>query len=144
MKSKQQAFTLIEVMIALSILALSLTAMAVTVSGALNNATTLQERTYASWIAQNKIVEMRLAGVVPKVGSNSGDIEYANSDWSWQAVVEETGIENLWRLEVAISRPGSEDPIRTVTGFIGEPIAKGQSNQVWGRLLGGGTSRVGT
>lgn len=132
-------FTLIEVMVALAILALSLTAMAITLSGALNNATTLQERTYASWIAQNKIVELRLAGVVPKVGATSGDVEYASSDWSWRAVVAETGIENLWRVDVSVTRPESDDVVRTVTGFIGEPVAKGQSNRVWNsRSLGGG------
>lgn len=127
-------FTLIEVMVALVIIAISLTGMAVTMGGMLNNATTLRERTYASWIAQNKIIEMRVANVVPDVGATSGEIEYANAFWNWRAEVSESGVENLYRVDVEISRPGSTDPVRTVTGFLGEPIVPGLSNQVWLQL----------
>lgn len=132
--SRQRGFTLIEVMIALVIVAISLTGMAVTMGSMLDNATTLRERTYASWIAQNKIVEVRLTNEVPNVGSTSGDIEFANSTWEWRADIAETGVENLLRIDVAVSWPGAEQPIRTVTGFIGEPIIPGLSNQVWGQL----------
>ena len=131
---RHRGFTLIEVMVALVIIAISLTGMAVTMGGMLNNATTLRERTYASWIAQNKIVEMRLANIVPEVGETSGEIEYANTFWDWRAEVSETGIENLYRVDVEIARPASPDSIRTVTGFLGEPIVPGLSNQVWMQL----------
>ena len=132
--SLQRGFTLLEVMIALVIVAISLTGMAVTMGSMLDNATTLRERTYASWIAQNKIVEIRLANEIPEVGSSSGDIEYASSTWEWRVEIEETGIENLLRIDVAVSWPGDEQPIRTVTGFVGEPVIPGLSNQVWGQL----------
>jgi len=133
-RGRQHGFTLIEVMVALVIIAISLTGMAVTMGGMLNNATTLRERTYASWIAQNKIVEMRVANVVPDLGSTSGEIEYAYAFWDWRAEVSETGIENLYRVDVEISHAGSNDPIRKVTGFLGEPIVPGLSNQVWMQL----------
>ena len=106
---RNSGFTLIEVMIALVIIAISLTGMAVTMGGMLDNATAVRERTYASWIAQNKIVEMRLANVIPEVGATSGEIEYANTFWDWRAVVSETGLENLFRVDVAVSRPDSGD-----------------------------------
>ncbi len=127
-------FTLIEVMIALVIIAISLTGMAVTMGGMLDNATAVRERTYASWIAQNKIVEIRLANVLPEIGTTSGEIEYANTFWEWRAVVSDTGLENLFRVDVAVSRPDSDDSIRTVSGFVGEPIVPGQSNQAWLQL----------
>ena len=127
-------FTLIEVMIALVIIAISLTGMAVTMGGMLDNATAVRERTYASWIAQNKVVEMRLANVLPEVGTTSGEIEYANTFWEWRAVVSDTGLENLFRVDVEVSRPDSDDSIRTVSGFVGEPIVPGQSNQAWLQL----------
>ena len=64
-------------------------------------------------------------------GSTSGTVDYASTTWAWEAVVAETGVENLLRLDVIITRPGSDDVIRSVTGFIGEPIVPGQSNQAW-------------
>ncbi len=129
-----KGFTLIEVMIALVIIAISLTGMAVTMGSMLDNATVLRERTYASWIAQNRIVEMRLAGTVPETGTTTGEVEYANTFWEWRAEVSETGVENLFRIDVDVSFPGAEGPIRKVTGFVGEPIAPGQSNRAWMQL----------
>ena len=129
-----KGFTLIEVMIALVIISISLTGMAVTMGSMLDNATVLRERTYASWIAQNRIVEMRLAGTVPETGTTTGEVEYANTFWEWSAEVSETGVENLFRIDVEVSFPGAEGPIRKVTGFVGEPIAPGQSNRAWMQL----------
>lgn len=136
----QRGFTLVEVMVALVIVALSLTSIAVTMSGMLKNATALKERTYASWIAQNRIIEFRAAGTIPETGETSGDVEYANSEWTWRAVVSETGIEDFYRIDVSVSRPDVEGDIRTVTGFTGEPVQPGQANRIWiaGTSIGGG------
>jgi general secretion pathway protein I len=124
-------------MVALVIIALSVTTMAITMGRMLSNATTLRDRTFASWIAQNKIVEMRAEGSIPKTGATSGEIDYASNEWAWRAVVSETGVEGLLRIDVAVSRPGIEGNIKAVTGFVGEPVAPGAGNRVWTRGLSG-------
>jgi len=132
-RTRSQAFTLVEVMVALAIIALSLTAVAAKMGRMIDTSNSMRERTYASWIAQNKIAELRLANVIPEVTATSGEVDYANGTWAWRAVVSESGIENLYRVDVAISYAGSDDVIRTVTGFIGEPVPLGQSNRSWNR-----------
>jgi len=124
-------FTLLEVMVALVIISLSLAGVAGSMGQMIDTANTMRDRTYASWIAQNKITEMRVSGIVPEVGESSGEVDYANTIWAWSADVSETGIESLLKVEVSVSFPGDELPVRKVTGFIGEPIAPGQSNQIW-------------
>ena len=126
-----RGFTLIEVMVALTIVAFSLTTVAASMSQMIDAANTMRDRTYASWIAQNKLAEMRLAGVFPEVSETSGEVEYGNTSWEWRAVVSETGIENFRRIDVSITQFDSEYVIRTVTGFIGEPVPPGQANQAW-------------
>ncbi len=116
---------------ALAIIAVSLSFIMVAITQSIDTANTLRDRSYAVWIAQNKITEMRLANVVPGLSATSGEVEYANGLWDWRAVVSETGIENLVRVDVSVSHAGSEDVVRSVTGFIGEPIAPGQSNRLW-------------
>lgn len=126
-------FTVVEVLVALVIVALALSAIALRMMQMTDTAYSLRERSYASWIAENKITEMRLANVVPEVSSTSGEVEFAGTDWAWRAVVSETGVENLFRVEVTVSYPGSDDRIRTVTGFIGEPAIPGLANRIWDR-----------
>jgi general secretion pathway protein I len=134
--NRQRGFTLVEVMIALAIIAISLTTIAVVMGAMLNNATTMRDRTFASWIAQNVIVELRLGGTMPELGSRNGDIEYANTFWDWRVEISETGIENLLRIDVSVFHSGEDQPVRMVTGFVGEPAIPGQANQAWLRRQG--------
>ncbi len=130
-----RGFTLVEVMVALAIVALSLTAVAASMNQMIDASNTMRERTYANWIAQNKIAELRLANVLPEPGTSDGDTTFANSEWTWTAVVTETGIENFFRVDVTVSLAGTDYDIRTVTGFIGEPSIPGESSRIWGRAL---------
>ena len=132
-RRRSRGFTIIEVMVALAIVAFSLTAIAASMGQMIDTANAMRERTYASWIAQNKIAELRLANIIPEVSSTSGEIEYAGTEWAWRAVISETGVENLFRVDVTVSYPGDDDGVRTVTGFIGEPTVPGQSNRSWNR-----------
>lgn len=121
-----RGFTLIEVMVALTIVAFSLTAVAASMSQMIDAANAMRDRTYASWIAHNKLAEMRLANTMPEVSTTSGELDYGHTRWSWRAVVSETGIENFMRIDVSISHIDSDYTVRTVTGFVGEPVTGGQ------------------
>ena len=129
----ERGFTLLEVHVALAVISISLVAIAGQMISMLNTANTMQERTYASWIAHNKVTEMRLANIIPEVSTSSGELDYANREWAWRAVVSETGVDNLFRVDVRVSYPGGAPLSRMVTGFIGEPVPPGQSNRSWNR-----------
>ncbi len=124
-------FTLIEVIIALAIAAISLAAVTATISQMVDGANSIQQRTYASWIAQNRIAELRLANVLPKVSTTTGEVTYAGLEWAWETTVSETGVENLFRVDVEVSLAGAENSIGFVTGFIGEPTIPGDANTAW-------------
>jgi len=135
MHRRETGFTLIEVMVALSIVALSLTAIAASMNQMIDAGNTLRDRSFASWIAQNKITELRLANVKAEVETSSGEIDFANTTWVWRADVSETGIEDFFRVDVSVSHVGSEYIVWTETGFIGEPVPIGRSNQINGQGL---------
>jgi len=128
---RAKGFTLLEVMVALAIVALSLTAIAATMSQMIGAATAMRDRTYASWIAQNRIAEIRLALQAPKASTTSGEVEFANTDWTWRAVVIESGVPDLFRIDIAVSIAGSDDIVRSVTGFVGTPSAAGEANNAY-------------
>ena len=131
--SRCRGFTLIEVMVALVVAALALVAVMASISQMIDAGTSMRDRTYASWIAQNRIAEMRLANIEPDVSRSSGETEFADLEWGWAATVSETGVEYLYRVDVAVGFAGSDDVIRTVTGFIGEPGIPGEANRAWSR-----------
>ena len=134
-------FTLIEVMVALVIVSLALAGVAASMGQMIDTANTMRDRTFASWIAQNKIAELRLANVIPEVTATSGEVDYANQTWRWRAVTSESGIDNLFRVDVEISYADGRAVIRKVTGFIGEPVIPGQSNRAWNRGSEGSGAR---
>lgn len=123
--------TLIEVMVALVIISLALTAATIAVGQVISSANSMRDRTYASWIAQNQLAEIRLAGELPETGRTTGEVFYAGIDWAWEANIAETGVENLLRVDVSVSFPDREGSIWTVTGFVGPPILPGQANRAW-------------
>ncbi len=124
-------FTLIEVLVALVVATLALGGVLAAVSQMADAGLAMRERTYASWIGQNKITELRLANVIPEVSESNGEVEFGGQEWAWTANISETGVENLFRVDVDVLRPGTDAVIRTVVGFIGEPSVPGQSNRAW-------------
>jgi general secretion pathway protein I len=135
MTTSDRGFTLIEVMVALAIVAFALTAMAASMNQMIDSATAMRERTYASWIAQNKIVEFRLGDTLPDVSTTSGELEFGNNRWTWRAVVSETGVQDFVRVDVSVSQADDDYVVRTVTGFVGRPVAPGAANQQWGQVI---------
>ncbi len=135
MTRSSRGFTLIEVMVSLAIVAFALTAMAASMNQMIDSATAMRDRTYASWIAQNKIVEFRLGDSLPEVSTTSGELEYGNSRWTWRAVVSETGVADFVRVDVSVSLADADYVVRTVTGFVGRPTPPGVANQQWGEVI---------
>ena len=115
----------------MAIAVLALVGVLAAISQMVDAGIAMRERTYASWIAQNKIAELRLENVLPEVSESNGEVEFADLEWAWTATVSETGVENLFRVDVDVSFAGRDDNIRSVTGFIGEPVILGESNRAW-------------
>ena len=130
--NSQSGLTLLEVMVSVMIIGLALTAAMVSLGQVISSTNSMRDRTYASWIGQNRLAELRLSGELPDTGRTNGEVQYAGVDWRWETNISETGVENLLRVDVSVIAPNREDPAWTVTGFIGEPVIPGQANRAWG------------
>ena len=126
-----KGFTLIEVMVALGVTVIALSAIIATISQMIMTSNLMQQKTFASWIAQNYITELRLKNESPKIGSKNGTIFYANSEWFWGAAISETGIEGLYRVDVDVGLFESDNSIQSVSGFVGAPKVRGVANNAW-------------
>lgn len=83
-----RGFTLIEVMIALTIFALMASAIAISNVQSLRNARQLEEQLRGRWINQNVLTEMRLSSSFPRSGSSDMEYEYGDELWIIDIEVE--------------------------------------------------------
>lgn len=117
-------FTLLEVLVALAILAITLSAL-ITASGSYaSNASYLKEKTLAQWIAQNKATEYQLANKFPPTGNREGDITYALQEWRWRVKVTNTSDRRLRRLDIDVILEDGEFkyPLASLIAFVGQPL----------------------
>ena len=113
---RARGFTLIEVLVALAVVALALAALTRAGSTALNTQAELESRTLALWVAENRLAEIRLQRAV-QPGVGSGTTRLADRDWRWRSLVEAAPSGDLWRVEVVVL-DAAEQPLITHTGFL--------------------------
>jgi general secretion pathway protein I len=127
-----RGFTLVEVLVALMVVAVGLGAVFLSLNQNIYNATYLRDKTIASWVAENRLSELRLADKPPAVDDTTGDSQMADIRWLWNQKVTETGVNNLLRVEIAVSSELDPDsPLITVTGFVGVPIPVDDIDSKW-------------
>jgi general secretion pathway protein I len=81
--TKQSGFTLIEVMVALTIIAISLGALISTSGSQASSATYLKQKTLAHWVALNELAQLNIDNAFPDPGEKKGSTSMANHDWYW-------------------------------------------------------------
>jgi general secretion pathway protein I len=117
---KHAGFTLIEVLIALAILAIALTAAMRAASVATDSANETKLRTLATWIAQNRIAEINALSVtsLPSVGESNGRQAMANIEFEWKQKISNTPNTAFRKVEVQVLRPGNDQWLANLSGFV--------------------------
>jgi general secretion pathway protein I len=109
----------------MTILSLSLLAAIKVASEISVSAIHLQDKTYAQWVALNKIAEVRLQTGWPAVGKSDGDTDMAGRSWHWVMEIKNTDDKDVHKLEVSVNPTSDKDnPAATafVTAFVGRPL----------------------
>lgn len=119
MMRRARGFTLLEVMVAVAVLAIALAAVISAMARQADNAGYLKQKTLALWVAHNRLTELQLQEQAPSTGRSDGTVEMGGTEWRWQAVVRETDDERLHRVDVEVMRPGQkEGSLAQLTGFL--------------------------
>lgn len=117
-----RGFTLIEVLIALAVLAIGMIAVIGTAGTSTRLAAELKDETFAHWVAMNELTTLRLAAAWPDVGTRKGAADMAGQQWDWQVTISTTSDPDLLRADIDVSNALAPDTvISSLTGFIGRP-----------------------
>jgi general secretion pathway protein I len=129
-----RGFTLVEVLVALMIVAIGLAALMLTVSSTARTSGYLRDKTLAQWMALNRLSEVRLN--LTKFGQNTdtGEIYFANRTWHYDTRYFDTSISTMKRVVVRIYAGDAKtkgNPVAESTGFLGSALGTpGGSNAV--------------
>lgn len=119
-----RGFTLLEVMVALMIFALFAVAVERAGSQYFSHFERIENKTLATWIAQNTLAKIHLASDLPAVSENSDDLDYADFHWKVTTKVSDTGDPTIRRVDVTVDQyqdNGNEPRQQLVfSGFVGK------------------------
>jgi len=119
---RSRAFTLIEILVAMAILAIALAATTRAASLATDGARETRARLAATWAAGNRVAEMRARGLYPAPAVTTATVEQAGFSFVVQETVADTPNPVIRRVELAVS--DARDPGRvltTQTAFVVRP-----------------------
>lgn len=119
---RARGFTLIEVMVALAVLAIALAAVIESITAHVSNAAYLRDRTLAHWAAMNKAAELQIGATWPSAGTTRGATLMAGREWYWTAIVYETGDADVRRADIEVSSKDGGPVLGKVITYLGQPL----------------------
>jgi general secretion pathway protein I len=111
-------FTLIEILVALSVLAIALTAAWNSLGAAIGTTAALRERTLARWVAEDRLTGLELKNEWPALDTKEGDATMGDRKFHWIQDTGVTPVMKLRRVVVSVVLPGGKVPLVTLTGFV--------------------------
>ena len=105
---RSKGFTLLEVMIAVTVFAVIATTISQTTSQSVNNLLYLQEKTLAAFVAENKLAEIRL-GPFPNVTNSNDVIHMASREWRVNTKIENMEQASLRKITISVANAQDKD-----------------------------------
>ena len=136
----QQGFTLIEVLVAMVIMAVAVPALMQSISTQTSHLVYVKEKSMAQWVATNQFITMDLTRLITgklPIGKDSGEVEMAGQNWSWESNTKEFSeqpMKSIYAVKIDVflsdNTDSGDDPSPLVThyGFLYDPSsAKGDN-----------------
>ena len=120
---RPSGFTLVEVMVAMAVVAIALPALLVALYQQVDNTAYLRDKSMAHAVAANKLTELRLLSRAREglfQGSDGGVAEMGDRDWYWWLQTQPTEIEQFYRVEIAVAleETSQDTPLYTLVAFL--------------------------
>ena len=112
-------FTLLEMLVALTVLSLAVLALVNLAGENSRTGVVIEERVFAGVIADNRAIEALTSARPPALGETSGEETAAERTWRWTRRVSETPEPGVLRVDIAVRAETSDQVLGAVTVFRG-------------------------
>ena len=112
-------FTLLEVLVALAIIAISLGAVLSTSGSQASSASYLKQKSIAHWVAMNEMTEMQIEKNITETGTKEGDTEMAGVEWYWKRTTTKTIYDGVFEIEIQVYKDKQrENSLTKLAGYV--------------------------
>lgn len=120
--NRRNAFTLVEVLVALAIISIALLAALRVAGGGTSSVGELRSRLLAGWVAENIMAEQRARGEWPPPGILEGSQRQGGHEFSWREEVIATPNAAFRRVDIRVyDVPGEAHALAHLVGFVVRP-----------------------
>ena len=122
---RAQGFTLVEILVALAIVAIGLAAAVRATYQVSLGTENARIRLVATWVAQDRLVEHSARADWPAPGTASGSASQGPFAFAWREIVSATGDPSLRRIDIAIAEAARPDyVVSRLSGYLFAPETK--------------------
>jgi len=120
LRRRAAGFTLMEMLVAVGVLAIALGAIIGNGARYADSAAGLRDRTVALLVARNRMAELELSTTWPATGRANEDVEMGGIKWTWRTEVKATPDPNLRRVDLRVEKKGDKSAVAfaSLSGFI--------------------------
>jgi general secretion pathway protein I len=121
---RSAGFTLLEVLVALAVIAIALAAIIHAAGSMAGNTVYLKQKVHAHWVAMNYMAELRRNKAWPLPSTQKKEVRFYGQDW--QRITKFSAnlpTPNIMRIDIAVLPAGGDEkyPLVSLTSFIANP-----------------------
>jgi general secretion pathway protein I len=121
-RTRAGGFTLIEVLVAMTILAVGVSALVISAGASAQRAEHLRTREVARWVASNTMAEWQAVPGWPEIGTTNTEVEMVGQRWFVRTRTQKVADADLRRLDIEVRAVRDADSyLYSVKGFVGNP-----------------------
>ena len=114
-----RGFTLLEVIIALGVVAVGILAVSKAITGFAETTISLEQRLLANWVASNRLETLRIQKIIPVVGVSHGSEQMASQTWFYREKITATADPLLFRVDITVYADKEEtEEVGSLYGYL--------------------------